>query len=67
MNDSARDMTIRTVDAVFCASERSSARVIAQWVAPAARRISSGVSGSAPSTHRATTVMSAPARAAAWK
>jgi hypothetical protein len=30
MNDSALDMTIRTVDAVFCASLRSSPRVSAQ-------------------------------------
>ena len=67
MNDSARDMTIRTVAAVFCASPRSSARVIAHWVAPAAARICSGPSGSAPSTHRATMAMSAPARAAAQK
>ncbi len=67
MNDSARDITIRTVDAVFCASDRSSARVIAHCSAPAARRMSSGSSGVAPSTHRATAAMSAPVRAAAWK
>jgi hypothetical protein len=29
MNDSALDMTMRTVAVVFCASERSSDRVIA--------------------------------------
>ena len=67
MNDSARDITIRTVAAVFCASLRSSARVSAHWPAPAAARMSSAAPGSAPATHRATTVMSAPARAAAWK
>ena len=54
MNDSARDMTIRTVAAVFCASERSSARVSAHWRAPAATRIRSGTSGSAPATQAAT-------------
>ena len=35
MNDSARDITMRTVAAVLCASERSSARVSAHWCAPA--------------------------------
>ena len=67
MNDSALDMTIRTVEAVFCASDRSSASVIAHCPAPARLRMSSGSSGSAPPTHRATVRMSAPARAAAWK
>ena len=55
MNDSARDMTIRTVAAVFCASDRSSARVIAHWAAPAAARMSSaraGVSTGHPAGHR---------------
>ena len=54
MNDSARDITIRTVAAVLCASERSSAKVSAQWRAPAARRIRSGTPGSAPETQAAT-------------
>ena len=67
MNDSARDITIRTVEAVFCASPRSSASVIAHCSAPAAARICSGVSGSWPSTHPATARMSRPASAAAWK
>ena len=67
MNDSARDMTIRTVAAVLCASLRSSDSVTAHWSAPAWARICSGVSGSWPTTHWATVRMSAPARAAAWK
>ena len=54
MNARARDMTIRTVAAVLCASERSSARVSAHWWAPAAARICSGTSGSAPDTQAAT-------------
>ena len=67
MNDSARDMTIRTVAAVLCASDRSSAKVKAHWRAPAASRIRSGTSGSAPVTHAATARRSYRARAAAWK
>jgi hypothetical protein len=67
MKDKARDMTIRTVAAVLCASERSSARVSAHWRAPAAARIRSGTCGSAPDTHAVTARMSYPARAAAWK
>ena len=58
MNDSARDITIRTVAAVLCASERSSARVSAHCRAPAAIRIRSGTCGSAPDTQAATARMS---------
>ena len=54
MKDRALDMTIRTVAAVLWASERSSARVSAHWRAPAASRIRSGTSGSAPDTQAAT-------------
>ena len=61
------DMTIRTVAAVLWASERSSARVSAHWRAPAASRIRSGTSGSAPDTQAATVRRSYRARAAAWK
>jgi len=67
MNPTARDITIRTVEAVLCASPRSSASVAAHWCASAAARMRSGSSGSAPSTHRATSRMSAPVIAAAWK
>ena len=67
MNDRARDITIRTVAAVFVASLRSSARVSAHWCAPAAARIRSGTSGSAPDTQAATARRSYWARAAAWK
>ena len=67
MNDSARDITIRTVAAVLWASERSSARVSAHWRAPAAVRICSGTSGSAPDTQAATARRSYRASAAAWK
>ena len=54
MNDRALDITIRTVAVVLWASERSSARVSAHWRAPAAARIRSGTSGSAPETQAAT-------------
>ena len=54
MNARALDMTIRTVAVVFCASLRSSDRVTAHWWAPAAARIRSGTSGSAPETQAAT-------------
>ena len=54
MNDRALDMTKRTAAVVFCASERNSDRVIAHWWAPAAARIRSGRSGSAPDTQAAT-------------
>ena len=54
MKASDLDMTIRTVAAVLWASERSSASVCAHWRAPAAIRIRSGTSGSAPATHAAT-------------
>ena len=54
MKARALDMTIRTVAAVLWASERSSARVWAHWRAPAASRIRSGTSGSAPATQAAT-------------
>ena len=67
MNDRALDMTIRTVAAVLWASERSSARVRAHWWAPAAARICSGTSGSAPETQAATARRSCPVRAAAQK
>ena len=67
MKDRARDMTIRTVAAVLWASPRSSARVSAQWRAPAAARIRSGTSGSAPDTQAATARRSYSASAAAWK
>jgi len=67
MNDSALDITIRTVAAVLWASERSSDRVSAQWRAPEAMRIRSGTSGSAPDTQAATARRSYPASAAAWK
>ena len=58
MNDRARDITIRTVAAVLCASERSSASVSAHWLAPAPARIRSGTRGSAPDTQAATARMS---------
>ena len=54
MKDRALDMTIRTVAVVLWASERSSDRVTAHWWAPAAARIRSGTSGSAPETQAAT-------------
>jgi hypothetical protein len=54
MNASALDITIRTVAVVSWASDWSSAKVSAHWRAPAAARIRSGVSGSAPDTHAAT-------------
>ena len=54
MKARALDMTIRTVAAVLWASDRSSARVSAHWRAPAASRIRSGTSGSAPETQAAT-------------
>ena len=54
MKDRALDMTMRTVAVVLCASERSSARLYAHWWAPAAARIRSGTSGSAPETQAAT-------------
>ena len=54
MNARALDITIRTVAVVFCASLRSSDRVTAHWWAPAAARIRSGTSGSAPETQAAT-------------
>jgi hypothetical protein len=55
------------VAVVFCASERSSARVSAHCLAPAMTRIRSGTCGSAPETQAATARMSYPASAAAWK
>ncbi len=58
MNDSARDITMRTVAVVFCASERTSASVSAHWCAPARVRMRSGTCGSAPEAHAATTDMS---------
>jgi ethanolamine ammonia-lyase small subunit len=67
MKERALDMTIRTVAAVLWASERSSARVRAQWRAPTSVRICSGRSGSAPETQAATARRSYPASAAAWK
>ena len=54
MKDRALDITIRTVAVVLWASERSSDRTCAHWWAPAAARIRSGTSGSAPETQAAT-------------
>ncbi len=54
MKESALDITIRTVAVVLWASLRSSERVWAHWRAPAAVRMRSGTSGSAPDTQAAT-------------
>jgi len=67
VNGSARDITIRTVAVVFCASERSSARVSAHCLALAVTRAHFGTCGWAPETQTATDRMSYPASAAAWK